>query len=124
MKKLMATVAATLIVASLCTPGVSQATTPWTFDPNTDIAPPDTAPAPVYPMKQAHECGQSAILENSQFETIPAQEAFSVSQLHSFARGDGQTVAVIDSGVRRVTRLPNLIPGGDYVGATDGLGVC
>lgn len=123
-KRMLAAATAVLVALTLCAPGLAEATTPWTFDPAADIAPPDTDPAPVYPMKQTHECGQSAILENSQFETIPAQEAFNTAQLHTFARGDGQIVAVIDSGVQRVTRLPNLIPGGDYVGTTDGLQDC
>lgn len=114
----------TLLLAALTAPGTAAAVTPWTFDAQTDIAPPDGPPAPVYPMKQNRLCGQSAILEDSQFETIPAQTAFNVAGLHAFARGDGQTVAVIDSGVQPVSRLPNLIGGGDYVGASDGREDC
>ncbi len=124
MKRLIALAAVVGLLTALHTPGIAQALTPWTFDPATDIAPDDTRPGPVYPMKQTRICGQSAILENSQFTTIPAQEAFNVAQLHTFARGDGQTVAVIDSGVQPVTRLPNLIPGGDYVGSSNGLEDC
>ncbi|WP_420910830.1 type VII secretion-associated serine protease mycosin [Rhodococcus sp. OK519] len=40
------------------------------------------------------------------------------------ARGVGQTVAVIDTGVGRHPRLPGLVPGGDYVSTGDGTGDC
>lgn len=41
-----------------------------------------------------------------------------------FSRGEGQTVAVIDTGVQPGPRLPNLDPGGDYIANTDGLTDC
>jgi membrane-anchored mycosin MYCP len=40
------------------------------------------------------------------------------------SRGDGQTVAVIDTGVQPGPRLPNVEAGGDYVEATNGLTDC
>lgn len=113
-RKLPAAAVVALLTALLWMPSAA-ATTPWGFDAAADIAPPDTPPGPVYAMKQVHVCGQSAVLANSQFTSIPAQEAFNVTKLHTFARGDGQTVAVIDSGVQQVSRLPGVIPGGDYV---------
>ncbi len=113
-----------LMISLFAIPAPASAIPPWEFDPASNIAPPDTPPAAVYKMKRNRECGQSAVLENSQFETIPAQEAFNVKKLHTFARGDGQTVAVIGSGVARVSRLPNVIPGGDYVGDSNGLEDC
>ncbi|MEB3983002.1 type VII secretion-associated serine protease mycosin [Mycobacterium sp. 663a-19] len=39
-------------------------------------------------------------------------------------RGAGQRVAVIDTGVARHRRLPNLVPGGDYVSTGDGTQDC
>lgn len=122
-KKLLTTLVIALLTALLAAPG-ARATTPWTFDAAADIAPPDTPPGPVYPMVQKRQCGQSAVLENSQFASIPAESAFNVDKLHTFARGDGQIVAVIDSGVQPVTRLPGVIPGGDYVGKGNGLEDC
>jgi membrane-anchored mycosin MYCP len=41
-----------------------------------------------------------------------------------FSRGEGQLVAVIDTGVRPGPRLPNVDPGGDFVETTDGLTDC
>lgn len=96
----------------------------WAFDAARDIAPPDTPPASVYPMKQTRQCGQSAVLADSQFTQIPASVAFGVDALHAFARGDGQVVAVIDSGVSKVSRLANLTGGGDYLTGSDGLEDC
>jgi membrane-anchored mycosin MYCP len=122
-RKLLAAGMAALLTSILPAPGAA-ATTPWVFDLTAEVAPPDTPPGPVYPMKQVRDCGKSAILKNSQFTAIPAQAAFNVDKLHTFARGDGQTVAVIDSGVQPVTRLPGVIPGGDYVGKGNGLEDC
>lgn len=113
-----------MLLTLISAPGTAAALTPWVFDAESDIAPADTTPAPVYPMHQARVCGQSAILKDSQFQTIPAQTAFHVDELHRFARGDGQMIAVIDSGVQPVSRLPNLTPGGDYVSDTEGLEDC
>jgi len=89
-----------------------------------DIAPPDTDPAPAWPMKQSSVCATSAVLADSQFNSIPAAAAFSVDELHNFARGDGQIVAVIDSGVAKVSRLTRLRGGGDYIMSGDGLSDC
>lgn len=41
-----------------------------------------------------------------------------------FSRGEGQTVAVIDTGVTPGPRLPNVEGGGDFVERTDGLSDC
>jgi membrane-anchored mycosin MYCP len=41
-----------------------------------------------------------------------------------FSRGEGQLVAVLDTGVRPGPRLPNVDPGGDFVETTDGLTDC
>ena len=80
-----------------------------------DLVSPDTDPAPAWPMKQISVCATSAVLADSQFGSIPASAAFGVDQLHNFARGDGQVVAVIDSGVQPVSRLPRLISSGRNV---------
>ncbi|MCM6776131.1 type VII secretion-associated serine protease mycosin [Nocardia sp. CDC159] len=54
----------------------------------------------------------------------PAQQFLGIENAWQFTRGEGQTVAVIDTGVGRSPRLPNLIPGGDFVSNTDGTEDC
>ncbi|WP_100514045.1 type VII secretion-associated serine protease mycosin [Mycobacteroides abscessus] len=93
-------------------------------DPAVDIAPPDGDPGPALPMKQNTNCATSVVMADSQFGSIPASSVFNVSELHKYARGDGQIVAVIDSGVQPVSRLPRLRGGGDYLMRGDGLSDC
>ena len=45
-------------------------------------------------------------------------------QVWQLTRGAGQRVAVIDTGVSRHRRLPNVVPGGDYVSTGDGTQDC
>jgi len=45
-------------------------------------------------------------------------------QVWQLSRGTGQRVAVIDTGVSRQRRLPNVVPGGDYVSTGDGTQDC
>ncbi|MFI9506388.1 type VII secretion-associated serine protease mycosin [Nocardia sp. NPDC052566] len=48
--------------------------------------------------------------------TIPAaQRSLDLEHAWQFSRGEGQLVAVIDTGVARHPRLPGLTPGGDFV---------
>ncbi|GAB4992587.1 type VII secretion-associated serine protease mycosin [Mycobacterium avium subsp. hominissuis] len=114
----------TLTVAAVGYAPPAAAIAPPTIDLAADIAPPDADPAPALPMKQNTVCATSAVLADSQFNTIPASDVFGVGELHNFARGDGQVVAVIDSGVQPVTRLARLRGGGDYLVSGDGLSDC
>ncbi|MCV7247719.1 type VII secretion-associated serine protease mycosin [Mycobacterium koreense] len=75
-------------------------------------------------MKQQYLCAESGRLENSQFDSVPIDTVWQVDKLHNFATGEGQTVAVIDSGVNRNDRLPRLFGGGDYIMGGDGLQDC
>ena len=54
----------------------------------------------------------------------PSQSMLNLPAAWQFSRGDGQLVAVLDTGVRPGPRLPNVDPGGDYVETTDGLTDC
>jgi membrane-anchored mycosin MYCP len=121
-------VAAAILLVSLPTVSVGEAPAgaieAYQIDPARDIPPPDDPPGPELPMKQNKECATSAVLKDSQFDTIPINEVFGVSELHKFARGDGQVVAVIDSGVQPVSRLPRLRGAGDYIMRGDGLSDC
>ena len=55
----------------------------------------------------------------------PAQDGLAdLAQVWQFTRGAGQRVAVIDTGVSRHRRLPDVVPGGDYVFTGDGTQDC
>jgi membrane-anchored mycosin MYCP len=47
-----------------------------------------------------------------------------LSAVWQLSRGAGQRVAVIDTGISRHGRLPNVVPGGDYVSTGDGTQDC
>ncbi|UXA20578.1 type VII secretion-associated serine protease mycosin [Mycobacterium sp. SMC-4] len=84
------------------------------------LLPPAAAPAPPAPTMRHDDCvadrpGAGAL------DRAPAWDAASVWAL---TRGAGQTVAVIDTGVAPHRRLPNLIPGGDFVSTQDGTADC
>lgn len=103
---------------------VAGALAPATYDPNRDIPPAPATPGPPVPMRQTTVCATSAVVPDSQFDTIPANHVFGVDELHTHATGAGQRVAVIDSGVAPNVRLPRLIGGGDYITGGDGLSDC
>lgn len=112
------------LTGTLTTASVANALPEPVYDAGRDIAPPDGNPAPPLPMEQKSQCVASAVLENSQFDSIPVNTVFEVPRLHELARGSGQTVAVIDSGVSPNVRLPSLIGGGDFVMGGNGLEDC
>lgn len=123
------TAAASLVAAIALTtaPAVMPAAAalePSEYNPSTDNPPPAEEPDPPSDMQQSSECATSAVLPNSQFDSIPVNNVFGVDDLHRYANGDGQTVAVIDSGVTPNVRLPNLEGAGDYVLGEDGLEDC
>lgn len=103
---------------------IAHAIEAYHIDPERDVPPPDGPPGPELPMRQDKDCATSAVLKDSQFDTIPISEVFGVAELHKFARGDGQVIAVIDSGVQPVSRLPRLRGAGDYIMRGDGLSDC
>lgn len=103
---------------------VSAQITPTLYDPATDRPPEDTDPKPPVPMEQKSVCATSAVIPDSQFHTIPAHSVYQVTELHKYATGRGQIVAVIDSGVTPNARLPRLRGAGDYVAGGDGLSDC
>ncbi|OBI43541.1 type VII secretion-associated serine protease mycosin [Mycobacterium sp. E796] len=94
-----------------------------TVDPG--VAPPNGTPGPGQPMEQRGPCGISGDIPGSDpAVTTPSQALLNLPAAWRFSRGDGQLVAVIDTGVRPGPRLPNVEPGGDYVETTDGLTDC
>ncbi|BBZ37618.1 type VII secretion-associated serine protease mycosin [Mycobacterium conspicuum] len=81
-------------------------------------------PAPAQPTAQREVC--DALSANpAEPGRGPDQLAdLDLSQVWQLTRGAGQRVAIIDTGVARHPRLPNLVPGGDYVSTGDGTQDC
>lgn len=118
----LACVAAVLAAAVLaCPPAL--AIRPPTVDPG--AAPPNGAPGPVEPMQKNGDCTSSGVIPGTDpGVATPNQRMMDPSAAWRFSRGDGQLVAVLDTGVRPGPRLPGVQPGGDYVESTDGLTDC
>ena len=93
---------------------------------NREAVPKDAAPGPESPNKQNYDCRVAAVFPDTDFQAVnPAVASLNLGEAWRYSRGEGQTVAVIDTGVRPHPRLPNLLPGGDYVMAGgDGLDDC
>lgn len=124
LRRLGAIIGVFAVIAALTPLPQALALNPYVFDPTADIAPPDAPPGPEFPMVQRYACATSGQLDGSQFDSVPIDTVWNVPALHGFATGKGQTVAVIDSGVSRNDRLPNLLGGGDYILGGDGLFDC
>jgi membrane-anchored mycosin MYCP len=76
-------------------------------------------------MEQRTECVSSEILPDTDpGVATPAQLMLDLPAAWRVSRGEDQTVAIIDTGVRPGPRLPAVDPGGDYVATTDGLTDC
>ncbi len=87
--------------------------------------PPKGAPGPVQPMEKSGECSSTGVISGTDFSAAtPSQRMLDPSAAWRFSRGDGQLVAVLDTGVRPGPRLPGVQPGGDYIESTDGLTDC
>lgn len=99
------------------------AVTPPEVDPA--ATPPSGAAGPVQPMAQRGDCVVGGVLPGSDPGAVsPNQLALNLTGAWRHSRGDGQTVAVIDTGVKPGPRLPNVEAGGDFLGSTDGLTDC
>lgn len=108
-----------LLTAALATPSAAAVAPPAVEH---GALPRPAPPAPPGPTELIGEC---------QVMHTPAEPAgrqplrsTELQALWQLARGAGQTVAVIDTGVARHHLLPRLIPGGDYVGTGDGTEDC
>lgn len=83
------------------------------------LLPRPAPPAPVEPTEQRQPCYQSPTGAKA-----PAHLPLSLDTVWPLTRGDGQKIAVIDTGVARHRLLPRLIGGGDYVSHGDGTADC
>ncbi|CAM4372437.1 Thermophilic serine proteinase precursor [Mycobacterium basiliense] len=87
--------------------------------------PPSGAPGPVQPMEQRGACSVSGLIAGTDTNVAsPSQAMLNLPAAWRFSRGEGQLVAIIDTGVQPGPRLPNVDPGGDFVDSTDGLTDC
>jgi type VII secretion-associated serine protease mycosin len=99
------------------------AISPPAVDPG--VPPPSGNPGPGQPMEQRGPCSTSGVIPGSDPGALtPSQAMLNLPAAWQFSRGEGQLVAVIDTGVRPGPRLPNVDPGGDFVETTDGLTDC
>ncbi|MDF2825612.1 MAG: peptidase [Mycobacterium sp.] len=99
------------------------AISPPEVDPN--FAPPPGSAGPETPMSQRGDCVVTGVTADFEAAAVPpAQTMLNLAGAWRFSRGEGQTVAVIDTGVQPGPRLPNVEGGGDYVADTDGLTDC
>ncbi|MGV0627513.1 type VII secretion-associated serine protease mycosin [Mycolicibacter minnesotensis] len=112
-----------VLIAVLWTSPPTVAITPPAVD--LDTAPPSGAPGPVSATHQNGECSTTGYLGTPEsHQPNSGLRQLDLPAAWQFSRGEGQTVAVIDTGVRPGPRLPVVDAGGDYIGSTDGLTDC
>lgn len=109
--------------AALVLSPAAWAIVPPTVDPETP--PPAGNTGPAAPMQQQGDCITTGVLPGSDpGAASPNQRMLNLEGAWRFSRGEGQTVAVIDTGVKPGPRLPDVEAGGDYVANGDGLTDC
>ncbi|MCV6987325.1 type VII secretion-associated serine protease mycosin [Mycobacterium shinjukuense] len=114
-------VAAALTVLPQCGAPSARAVAPPPIDERWLPAP--ALPVPPQPTVQREVC--TVVAADADRAAAPAQLAdFDRPQIWQLTRGAGQRVAIIDTGVSRHPRLPELIAGGDYVSTGDGTQDC
>ncbi|WP_229684035.1 type VII secretion-associated serine protease mycosin [Nocardia camponoti] len=107
-----------------CSAGVGAPSAVAAGPPTIDgaLTPGDAPPKPYTEVEPANACTSTRTTTSA--ATPPAQVFLGLDHAWQFSRGAGQTVAVIDTGVARHPRLPNLAGGGDYVASSDGTEDC
>lgn len=83
--------------------------------------PAPATPGPPGPTEQSARCSGTVAAKTSVSGQL---SALNLAAVWPLSRGAGQTVAVIDTGVARHRLLPHLVPGGDFVSASDGTRDC
>jgi membrane-anchored mycosin MYCP len=79
-------------------------------------------PAPPSPTAQREVCATMTPESTPGSDRLP--DLVDLPRAWQLTRGAGQRVAVIDTGVSRHPRLPDVVPGGDYVSTGDGTQDC
>lgn len=122
LRSALAATTAMLALATVSCPAAGAITPP---ELDAGAAPPSGAPGPVLPMAQRNPCVATGVLPGSDPGAVNQNSSMlNLSGAWKYSRGDGQLVAVLDTGVRPGPRLPNVDPGGDFVETTDGLVDC
>ncbi|WP_374158158.1 type VII secretion-associated serine protease mycosin [Mycobacterium sp. G7A2] len=99
------------------------AVAPPQVDPQ--ATPPAGSAGPVEPMAQRSDCTDTGVLPGTDPGAVTASQAsLGLPEAWQHSRGDGQLVAVLDTGVTPGPRLPVVEAGGDFVADTDGLTDC
>ncbi len=101
--------------------GEAAAIEPPVVDPGALI--PSAPVAPPEPAQQRLLCSQPNWTGHQPVGVPPAQKALGLADAHAFSRGEGQVIAVIDTGVNRHPRL-RVDAAGDYVADSDGTADC
>ncbi|KHO28283.1 peptidase [Mycolicibacterium setense] len=115
----LATAGLVLLVGSPSAGAVS----PPEVDPQ--VAPPAGSAGPVQAMAQRSACATTGVMPGTDPGAVnPNQLALNLSGAWKQSRGQGQTVAVIDTGVQPGPRLPHVEGGGDFIESSDGLTDC
>lgn len=115
--------AAVAAVVLLAAAPVAGAVNPPVADPA--ATPPQGTAGPTAGMSQRSECVTTGVRPGSDPAAVSAnQTMLNLTGASTYSRGEGQTVAIIDTGVRPGPRLPDVIGGGDYLSGGDGLTDC
>lgn len=122
LRSALAAATAMLAVSTMSCPAAGAITPP---ELDAGVVPPSGAPGPVQPMAQRNPCVATGVLPGSDPGAVNQNSSMlNLTGAWKYSRGDGQLVAVLDTGVRPGPRLPNVDPGGDFVETTDGLVDC
>lgn len=117
-----AVLATAVTVAMLGCPAAGAITPP---EVDAAVDPPPGAAGPVEAMAQRGACTVTGVIPGTDPALVsPNQVTLNLADAWRYSRGDGQTVAVIDTGVQPGPRLPAVEAGGDFVAGTNGLTDC
>jgi membrane-anchored mycosin MYCP len=118
--------AATLTLPPLTALAVQHAGPGYAVSPppiDASLLPGPAAPAPPQPTVQREVC--TVLATDPQRTGVPGQlDSLGLPSVWQLTRGEGQRVAIIDTGVSSHRRLRHLIAGGDYVSTGDGTQDC
>ena len=122
MRRASAALAVTVAMLAVGMPP-AVAITPPEVDPATPV--PAGSDGPVGQLAQRNPCVSSTVLPGTDPGILsPDRSGLQLAEAWNHSRGAGETVAVLDTGVRPGPRLTNVDAGGDYVSSGDGLTDC